>query len=114
MAALSWLMAATASATAYKWMCVLSNSSHLKSQTSFPDAYVLSSTAKVRPVPSVPLPSQFRSPVLVGIGARYGVSPYQVVLRWIVQQNATFVVGTGNPLHMVADTRLFDFEVSSH
>lgn len=39
------------------------------------------------------------------------MSPYQVVLRWIVQQNATFVVGTGDPAHMASDSRLFDFEV---
>ena len=38
---------------------------------------------------------------------------WQVALKWVLQQNATFVVGTGNPAHMVSDSQLFHFNLSA-
>ena len=55
----------------------------------------------------------FGSEAFQSIAAAHGVSPQQVALKWILQQKATFVVGSGNPAHMVSDSRLFHFNLTS-
>lgn len=48
-------------------------------------------------------------PVLASIGNRYGKSPAQVALRWIVQSGASFCTQSSNKEHFVEDLNVFDF-----
>mmetsp|Transcript_66784 Transcript_66784/g.117034 ORF Transcript_66784/g.117034 Transcript_66784/m.117034 type:complete len:83 (+) Transcript_66784:3-251(+) len=48
------------------------------------------------------------------IGAQYGKTPGQVLLRWAVQNNVTVIPGTSNPKHQAENLRLFDFELSAN
>lgn len=54
----------------------------------------------------------FERPELRRIAAAHGVSVQQVALRWVVQRNATLVVGTSSPEHMRSDARIFSFALS--
>jgi len=46
------------------------------------------------------------------IGAKYGKSPQQVALRWIVQTGASFSTQTRTRQHFVDDLNVFDFEMT--
>lgn len=51
----------------------------------------------------------FDSEVISGIAAKHGVTVQQVALRWVVEKGGALVVGTGNPVHMASDSRIFHF-----
>lgn len=50
-------------------------------------------------------------PVLNEIGERYGKSPAQVALRWLVQQGVSAIPKAASADHREANLRIFDFEL---
>lgn len=50
---------------------------------------------------------------LAQIGARYGKTPAQVILRWNLQRNVAVIPGSSNPRHIKENTDIFDFELSA-
>jgi diketogulonate reductase-like aldo/keto reductase len=52
------------------------------------------------------------APVLAGIGAKYGKSPAQVVLRWHVQQGIVTIPKSTNPDRLRANLDVFDFALT--
>lgn len=53
-----------------------------------------------------------RLPLLKRIGAKYGKSVTQVVLRWHVQNGIIPIVRAMNPLHQKENLNIFDFELT--
>jgi len=51
------------------------------------------------------------APVLETVGAKYGKTPGQVVLRWHVQQGLVAIPKTANPQRMKENLDIFDFEL---
>lgn len=51
--------------------------------------------------------------VLKEIGATYGKTAAQVVLRWNLQRNIVIIPGTSNPAHLKENMDIFDFELSA-
>ncbi|MFE4196199.1 aldo/keto reductase [Paenarthrobacter sp. NPDC056912] len=49
------------------------------------------------------------APVLADVGAKYGKTPGQVVLRWHVQQGLVAIPKTANPQRMKENLDVFDF-----
>jgi len=54
----------------------------------------------------------FNNPVLKEIGAQYGKSPAQVILRWLVQRNIIPLAKTVSKVRMQENFNIFDFELS--
>jgi 2,5-diketo-D-gluconate reductase A len=54
----------------------------------------------------------FTNPVLTGIGASYGKSVAQVVLRWLVQRGVVVIPKSVRPDRMAENFDIFDFELS--
>jgi len=54
----------------------------------------------------------FHDPDIVAIAAKYKVSSAQVVLRWIVQNNAIFVTAGMNQQYLKQDLAIFDFNLN--
>lgn len=54
----------------------------------------------------------FKNPVLAEIGAKYGKSVAQVILRWIIQRGIIVFPKSTKPERMVENADLFDFELS--
>ncbi len=54
----------------------------------------------------------FANPVLTGIGASYGKSVAQVVLRWLVQRGVVVIPKSVRPDRMAENFDIFDFELS--
>jgi len=52
-------------------------------------------------------------PVLAKVGARYGKTPGQVVLRWHLQQGLVAIPRSRNPERMAENLDVFDFERSA-
>lgn len=50
--------------------------------------------------------------VLKEIGAKYGKSVVQVVLRWCIQQGISIIPKTWDPMHLKENIEIFDFELS--
>ena len=50
---------------------------------------------------------------IAAIAARHSVSPYQVCLRWIVQQDCTMAVSSTKLSHDLSDLDIFGFELSN-
>jgi len=50
--------------------------------------------------------------VCTAVGAKYGKSPYQVALRFITQQGASFTVQASSADHFKENVDIFDFELS--
>lgn len=46
------------------------------------------------------------------IGAKYGKTAAQVILRWNLQRNIVVIPGSGNPAHIKENTNIFDFELT--
>lgn len=54
-----------------------------------------------------------KDPVLQDIGAKYGKSPAQVTLRWLLQQGSVMAIPkSGSPKNAAANFDIFDFELS--
>ena len=53
------------------------------------------------------------NPVLKEIGEKYGKSPIQVILRYLVQNNVVTIPRSTNPAHIKANIDIFDFELNS-
>lgn len=54
-------------------------------------------------------------PTLREIGARYGKSPAQVTLRWLLQQDGVMAIPkSGSPKNAAANFDIFDFELSAN
>ena len=52
-------------------------------------------------------------PLLVRIGERYGKSPVQVALRWLIQQpNVSAIPKAADPKHCVENIDIFDFSLN--
>lgn len=51
-------------------------------------------------------------PLVTSIGAKYNKTGVQVSLRWQVQQGIPVIPKTNNPLHMLQNMQIFDFELS--
>lgn len=51
--------------------------------------------------------------VLNEIGAKYGKTAAQVILRWNLQRNVIVIPGSSNPSHMKENMDIFDFELTS-
>jgi 2,5-diketo-D-gluconate reductase A len=54
----------------------------------------------------------FANPVLTGIGAAYGKSVAQVVLRWLVQRGVVVIPKSVRPDRMAENLDIFDFELT--
>ncbi|KAM9292299.1 dihydrodiol dehydrogenase 3-like, partial [Gastrophryne carolinensis] len=59
------------------------------------------------------LPNLLEDPVLVSIGEKYGKSPAQVSLRYIVQRGCVPVVKSFNHVRMRQNFQVFDFQLST-
>lgn len=56
----------------------------------------------------------FRDPVLTAIGKRYGKSPGQVALRWLLdQEKVAAIPKAGQREHAAANLEIFDFHLSA-
>ncbi len=51
------------------------------------------------------------NPVLQKIGEKYGKSPIQVILRYLVQNDIVTIPRSTNPAHIKANIDIFDFEL---
>ena len=53
--------------------------------------------------------------LMISIGEKHGISPAQVALRWLVQQNISIVTAADNPdsEYIKKDIDLFSFELSA-
>ena len=62
-----------------------------------------------------PASSVFNDPMMISIGEKHGISPAQVALRWLVQQNISIVTAAENPdsEYIKEDIDLFSFELSA-
>lgn len=54
----------------------------------------------------------FQNEVLTGIGAKYGKSVAQVILRWLVQRDVVVLAKSVKPERMAENLDVFDFELS--
>ncbi|GAA1917889.1 aldo/keto reductase [Microbacterium aoyamense] len=54
----------------------------------------------------------FSNPVLSEIGAKYGKSVAQVVLRWMIQRDVVVIPKTVSPERMAQNLDVFDFELT--
>ncbi|OFG23482.1 2,5-diketo-D-gluconic acid reductase [Listeria monocytogenes] len=54
----------------------------------------------------------FNNPVLTKIGAKYGKSAAQVILRWLVEQDIIVLAKSVKPERMVQNLAIFDFELT--
>ena len=61
------------------------------------------------PLVSGSRPEIFTEPTLVEIGAKYGKTPAQVILRYLTQQGVVTVCKTERPERMVENIDVFDF-----
>ena len=57
--------------------------------------------------------SVFDDPLVISIGKKHGVSPAQVALRWLVQQNISIVTAAETPEYIKEDMDLFSFELTA-
>ncbi|CAJ1190321.1 oxidoreductase [Companilactobacillus crustorum] len=51
------------------------------------------------------------NPVITQLADKYGCSPSQVVLRWLLQQKILPLARSSNPEHMLDNLDIFDFEL---
>ena len=54
------------------------------------------------------------NPILQEIGQKYGKSPYQVILRYLVQNDIVTIPRSTNPAHIKANIDIFDFELNQN
>ena len=54
----------------------------------------------------------FQNSVLNEIGAKYGKSAAQVILRWHLQRGVVAIPGSSNPDHIKENISIFDFSLS--
>lgn len=54
----------------------------------------------------------FNNPVLTKIGAKYGKSAAQVILRWLVEQDIIVLAKSVKPERMAQNLAIFDFELT--
>lgn len=51
-------------------------------------------------------------PVFTELGAKYGKTPAQVILRWHIQMGTSVIPGATNPVHIKENIELFDFTLT--
>lgn len=51
------------------------------------------------------------NPLLLKIGAKYGKSAAQVIIRWHIEQGNVVIPKTVNPERMIENTQVFDFQL---
>lgn len=56
--------------------------------------------------------SLIEEPVFAELGAKYGKSPAQIILRWHVQTGNIVIPGSKNPAHIADNANIFDFELT--
>lgn len=54
----------------------------------------------------------FSRDVLIRIGEKYGKTPAQVGLRWMVQKHISVIPKSSNPVHILSNADIFDFQLS--
>merc|ERR1719272_2395825 len=54
----------------------------------------------------------FKDPTVIAVGKAHNVSPAQVALKWLVQQNITVVTAADNAEYIKEDIDLFSFELT--
>lgn len=54
----------------------------------------------------------FTNPLLTEIGAKYGKSAGQVILRWLIQRNITVIPKSVHQKRMAENIAVFDFELT--
>lgn len=54
----------------------------------------------------------FTNPLLTEIGAKYGKSAVQVILRWLIQRNITVIPKSVHQKRMAENIAVFDFELT--
>ena len=57
--------------------------------------------------------SLIEEPVFAELGAKYGKSPAQIILRWHVQTGNIVIPGSKNPAHIADNANIFDFELTN-
>lgn len=55
----------------------------------------------------------FTNPVLTEIGAKYGKTAGQVVLRWLMQRGVVALAKSVRPERMAENIAIFDFELNA-
>jgi len=58
-------------------------------------------------------PIPFEGETMSRVAASHGVSVFQIALKWVVQDGAALVVGTGNVNHMRSNSELFDWKLTA-
>lgn len=51
-------------------------------------------------------------PLFVWLGEKYGKTPAQIILRWVVQSGIVAILGSKTPAHIHNNFSLFDFELT--
>lgn len=54
-----------------------------------------------------------QDPVLIGIGKKYGKSPSQIALRWLIENNIAAIPKASSLQHMKDNISIFDFELDA-
>ena len=57
--------------------------------------------------------SLISEPIFAELGAKYGKSPAQIILRWHVQTGNIVIPGSKNPAHIADNANIFDFELTN-
>lgn len=73
------------------------------------EAYATFGTTKQNPVASVDL---LENELVVAISKKYGKTPSQVILRWVIQQGISVVPKARSEQHLQENINIFDFELT--
>ncbi|MEE5987579.1 aldo/keto reductase [Ligilactobacillus equi] len=53
------------------------------------------------------------NPTIQALGQKYGKTPAQIILRFLIQEKVVAIPKTANPIHMRENLAIFDFQLSS-
>jgi diketogulonate reductase-like aldo/keto reductase len=57
---------------------------------------------------------RLRDPRLVGLAGKYGKTPAQIMLRWIIQHGVSAIPKSSNPQRLRENFNIFDFQLDAH
>ena len=57
-------------------------------------------------------PKLLNDPVFEKLGKKYNKSNVQIILRWHVQENNIFIPKSSNPMHIMENFNVFDFQLT--